>query len=85
MAKTKKISAKEFDKRAAAGEDVSEHFDFNAGTKRFNLDMPIWALRELDAEANRQGVTRQSLVKIWLIERLDAIKLERGAKKIAAV
>jgi len=84
MAKTKKqISAKEFDRKAEAGEDVSEYFDFNEGTKRFNVDLPIWALRALDAEANRQGVPRQSLVKMWIVERLDAIRREKAGKSAA--
>lgn len=80
MTKAKTITAKEFDARAEAGEDMAEFFDADTGTKRFNVDMPIKALRELDAEAARLGVARQALVKLWLGERLDEVRRERAAE-----
>lgn len=76
-----KITAEEFDAKAEAGENVSEFFDADSGTKRFNVDMPIWALRELDAEATRRGITRQSLVKGWLIDQLDALRKQQDQRK----
>ena len=43
-------------------------------TRRVNLDIPTWALKELDREADRRGITRQALIKMWLIDRIDALK-----------
>ncbi|MFV0575284.1 MAG: type II toxin-antitoxin system BrnA family antitoxin [Vibrio sp.] len=40
--------------------------------KRVNVDFPAWMLESLDKEANRIGVTRQSIIKIWLAERLES-------------
>ena len=44
--------------------------------KRVNVDLPIWMIENLDREADRVGVTRQSIIKVWLAERL---KMERSA------
>mgnify|MGYP000985787335 FL=1 len=41
--------------------------------KRVNVDFPIWMIESMDREANRLGVTRQSIIKIWLAERLEQI------------
>ena len=41
--------------------------------KRVNVDFPIWMIESMDREANRVGVTRQSIIKIWLAERLEQI------------
>ncbi len=38
--------------------------------KRVNVDFPIWMLKKLDMSANRLGVPRQSLIKVWLAECL---------------
>jgi len=40
--------------------------------KRVNVDFPTWMIDSLDREANKLGVTRQSVIKIWLAERLEA-------------
>jgi len=39
---------------------------------RVNVDLPVWMIGSLDLEAKRIGVTRQSIVKVWLSERLKA-------------
>jgi hypothetical protein len=41
--------------------------------KRVNVDFPEWMLRSLDEEARRLGVTRQSIIKVWVAERLERI------------
>jgi hypothetical protein len=41
--------------------------------KRVNVDFPLWMIESMDREANRLGVTRQSIIKIWLAERLEQI------------
>lgn len=72
------ISAKELDRRFDAGEDVSEYFDWENARRpgleqrRVNVDLPLWMIGLLDREAKRIGVTRQSIVKVWLAERLQA-------------
>ena len=40
--------------------------------KRVNVDFPTWMIDSLDKEASKMGVTRQSVIKIWLAERLEA-------------
>ena len=72
------ITAKEFDKRFDAGEDISDFLDWDNAKrpgldqKRVNVDLPVWMIGSLDLEAKRIGVTRQSIVKVWLAERLKA-------------
>ena len=71
------MKAKEFDQKFDAGEDVLEYLDLsnakrtNQAQKRVNVDFPIWMIQALDREAKRLGVTRQSIIKIWLAERLE--------------
>ena len=71
------MKAKDFDKKFDEGkEDVLEYFDlstarrFNHEQKRVNVDFPQWVVDALDREANRIGITRQSLIKMWTVERL---------------
>jgi hypothetical protein len=42
-------------------------------TKRVNVDIPVWAIKELDKEADRRGITRQSLIKNWLVDKIDLL------------
>ena len=44
----------------------------NHEPKRVNVDFPQWVIDSLDKEAARVGVTRQSIIKMWLVERLEA-------------
>ncbi len=73
------IKAEEFDKKFDNGEDISEFIDvehakrFTREQKRVNVDFPLWMVRSLDKEAKRLGVTRQSIIKIWIAERLKDI------------
>jgi len=59
-------------------EDVIDHFDLssakriNQQQRRVNVDFPQWVIDSLDKEAARVGVTRQSIIKMWLVERLEA-------------
>jgi hypothetical protein len=36
-----------------------------------NVDFPVWMVESLDREAQRLGVTRQSVIKMWIAERLE--------------
>jgi hypothetical protein len=70
------MKAKTFDRKFDAGEDVVDQLDLGkahrVGTnpKRVNVDFPAWMVDSLDREARRLGVTRQSLIKLWLSDRL---------------
>ncbi|MBT3967964.1 MAG: CopG family transcriptional regulator [Gammaproteobacteria bacterium] len=72
------MKAEDFDKKFDDGEeDVLEHFDLasakrlNHQQKRVNVDFPQWVVESLDREADRIGVTRQSLIKMWTVERIE--------------
>ena len=58
-------------------EDIVDDFDFANATRplrdvrRVNVDFPVWMVESLDREANRLGVTRQSIIKVWIAERLE--------------
>ena len=73
----KTISAAEFDKRFDEGEDISKYLDLSTSrrpgleSKRVNVDFPAWVVNGLDREARRLGVTRQSLIKMWIAEKLQ--------------
>ncbi len=70
------MKAKELDKRFDAGSDISEFLNLshakrtNEEPKRVNVDFPAWMIHSLDKEAGRLGVTRQSIIKVWISERL---------------
>jgi hypothetical protein len=73
------MKAKDFDKKFDEGkQDIVEDLDLstarrpNQQQKRINVDFPVWVVESLDAEAARIGVTRQSIIKVWLVERLRA-------------
>lgn len=73
------MKAKDFDKKFDdAQQDVVEDLDLssarrvNQEQKRINVDFPAWVVESLDREAARIGVTRQSIIKVWLVERLQA-------------
>ena len=75
------ITAEELDRKFDAGEDISQYLDWENARRpgldqrRVNVDLPVWMIGSLDREAKRVGVTRQSIVKVWLAER---IKAEQG-------
>ena len=76
--KLKTITAEEFDKKFDDGEeDILQYFDLskaerpNQAPKRVNVDFPLWVVNGLDREAQRLGVTRQSLIKMWIAEKLQ--------------
>jgi hypothetical protein len=68
------ITAEEFDRRFDAGEDISDYIDWESARRpnatRISVDLPKPLLERLDAEADKIGVPRQSLIKVWLAERL---------------
>lgn len=79
MKNKKKITAKEFDEKFDGNENLSEDVNWERAIKKINLDIPVWAVRELDSEAGRRGITRQSLIKNWVIDKLDIIRKSKVA------
>ena len=72
------MKAEEFEKKFdEAKEDLLEDLELstarrvNLESKRINVDFPSWVVEALDREATRIGVTRQSIIKMWLVERLQ--------------
>ena len=72
------MKANTFDKKFDKGENITKYLDLSRATKpgqeqkRVNVDFPIWMIHRLDKEAKRLGVPRQSLIKIWIAERLGS-------------
>jgi len=75
------MKANELDKKFDEGEDISEFLDLSQARRpgqeqkrvNVNVDFPIWMIHHLDKEAKRLGVPRQSIIKIWIAERLKNV------------
>jgi len=71
------MKAREFDRKFVHGENVTKHLDLSRARRpgeeqrRVNVDFPGWMIDSLDREAKRLGVTRQSIIKVWIAERLE--------------
>jgi hypothetical protein len=72
------MKASDFDKKFDEGaEDIIDDLDMSTATRplkdqrRVNVDFPVWMIESLDREARRLGVTRQSIIKVWIAERLE--------------
>ena len=70
------MKANEFDREFDEGKDISTYLDRSKAKrpaqeqKRVNVDFPKWMITLLDKEARRLGVPRQSIIKVWVAERL---------------
>ena len=70
------MKTSEFDKKFDEGKDISKYLDVSKARrpeqeqKRVNVDFPLWMIHLLDKEAKRLGVPRQSIIKVWVAERL---------------
>jgi len=71
------MKASDFDKKFDNDESIVDELDLSQArrpgeeTKRINVDFPAWMVAALDREARRLGVTRQSIIKMWLAEHLQ--------------
>ncbi|MFN9548048.1 MAG: type II toxin-antitoxin system BrnA family antitoxin [Cyanobacteriota bacterium] len=71
------MKTSEFDQRFDDGDSILDALDLSQARrqrlalKRVNVDFPLWMVEQLDREASRMGVTRQSIIKMLLAERLD--------------
>ena len=80
------MKPKDFDKKFDDNKaDIIDDLDLstlkrpNQQQKRINVDFPVWVIDSLDKEASRIGVTRQSIIKLWLVERLE----EQASNRLA--
>jgi len=70
------MKATDFETKFDAGDDVAADVDWskarrpNMEMRRVNVDFPAWVVEGLDRQASRLGVTRQSLIKMWIAEKL---------------
>ena len=71
------MKARNFESKFDAGEDITSALDLtklrrpNQEPRRVNVDFPAWMVESLDREAKRLGITRQSIIKVWIAERLE--------------
>ena len=83
------MKAKELDKKFDEGKDVTGDLDLskirrpNQEQRRVNVDFPTWMIESLDREAGRLGITRQSIIKVWLAERLEQRASNRSSQQDA--
>ena len=70
------MKTSDFDTAFDNNTDIDDQIDWSKArrispqTRRVNVDFPLWVVEALDAEAGHLGVTRQSLIKMWIAERL---------------
>lgn len=73
------MKAKNFEKQFDEDVDITFSLDISKAKrvlqaqKRVNVDFPTWMIESLDREAGKLGVTRQSVIKVWLAERLEKV------------
>lgn len=74
--KAKKMTVKDFDEHFDQGKSLKGLVDFKkvSTTRLVNVDIPEWALESIDEEAIRRGVPRKSLLKMWIIDKVDHLK-----------
>ena len=69
--------------------DTTDYFDWSKAkrvtlpnlkltTRSISLRLPLWMLDSIKTTANRQDVPYQSLIKVWLNEKLE--EAHHGAK-----
>lgn len=73
------MKAKKFEQQFDEGVDITASLDLSKAKRvlqeqrRVNVDFPTWMIDSLDREAGKLGVTRQSIIKVWLAERLEML------------
>ena len=80
------MKAKKFEQQFDDGVDLVASLDLSKAKRvqreqrRVNVDFPTWMIDSLDREASRLGVTRQSVIKVWLAERLERVERLEAAQ-----
>ena len=70
------MKAEELDEIFDNGGDISPYLNLSTkdrpGLKqrRVDVEFPDWIINSLDREARKIGVTRQSIIKVWIAERI---------------
>ncbi len=78
------MKAEDLEKKFNECRDISRYLDISRARrplqeqKRVNVDFPLWMIHFMDKEAKRLGVPRQSLIKIWLAEKLQKSLYSQG-------
>lgn len=78
------MKAKDFEQQFDEDVDITAALDLSKAKrvlqaqKRVNVDFPTWMIESLDREAGKLGVTRQSIIKVWLAERLEKVAQGQG-------
>ncbi len=73
------MKAKDFDKKFDSNESIINDLDLSRTRRpereqrRVNVDFPVWMIQSLDREAQRLGVPRQSIIKLWIAEKLEKV------------
>jgi len=73
------MKASDFDKEFDENKNIYRYLDIYKARrpgqvqKRVNVDFPLWMINLLDKEAKRLGVPRQSIIKVWVAERLEKV------------
>lgn len=81
------MKAKDFEQQFEDDVDITASLDLSKSKRvlqaqrRVNVDFPTWMIDSLDKEASKLGVTRQSVIKVWLAERLEALASNQVAKR----
>lgn len=80
------MKAKDFEQQFDEDVDITASLDLSKAKrvlqeqKRVNVDFPTWMIESLDREAGKIGVTRQSIIKVWLAERLEKVALTQNVR-----
>ena len=84
------MKAKDFEQQFDEDVDLTASLDLSKARrvlqaqKRVNVDFPTWMIDSLDREASNLGVTRQSLVKVRVAERLEASASDSAFQRMRA-
>ena len=85
------MKAKKFEQQFDEGVDITASLDLSKAKrvlqeqKRVNVDFPTWMIDSLYREAGKLGVTRQSIIKVWLAERLEMLGSNPSFKRDAPI
>ncbi|WP_372947360.1 type II toxin-antitoxin system BrnA family antitoxin [Mariniphaga sp.] len=72
------MTTEEFDELFEEGKDISEFLDLKTARReglakrRVTVELPEWIIQKLDQQAMKLGVTRQSIIKFWISEKLKS-------------
>lgn len=78
--KKRSITAAEFDEKFEKGEDITSYLKLDKAIKpglkarRVSVDFPEWMVDDLDREAQKLGITRQCLIKVFISEKLKEVQ-----------